>query len=361
KVKLGVYSNYISKGKDVFSDRAIQKKKAYGANTGAPLFRPEVTVNLPEPGLFFKFEGYMALAGRADQDLDGFIQKGPAGSNLLYGKASLDDQIQALKDASGLFDSSTGQFNALNTLLSDSMVYPNCKTTGHCLPKLYKEEVGLWRKEEYKFYVGYGRKTNVGNIRVQLKYIEPLSNNAERSSKPSILIDYSLPNLAQLQFQNETSLDSNWHYFVVKWADKQSLTQLSGSDLYLTYWAAVGYRLADHLAGVQDVPARIGLAWNGFSLGAGAVWRPDLRFFDTDKTATGDNRIPVWLLGKSTIGDGEVADPSRKYGYYNEILNRSLQNYFQTGPAGSLYTYTPRQSLPRYLVWVDLAYTFDLY
>ncbi|MCB1174493.1 MAG: hypothetical protein KDK39_13060, partial [Leptospiraceae bacterium] len=49
KVKLGVYSNYISKGKDVFSDRAIQKKKAYGANTGAPLFRPEVTVNLPEP------------------------------------------------------------------------------------------------------------------------------------------------------------------------------------------------------------------------------------------------------------------------------------------------------------------------
>lgn len=357
KVSLGVASNYVSKGADKFSDYALQKKKSYGSHTGAPVFKPLLEYNVPEPGIFFKLLGFIALDGRADQDVDGFVQRGPAGADLLLNAARFDDQVTAILDNSGLLDSS-GNINSVNTNLNGSLLYPDCLSTITCLPNFYDEQNGLYRSEEVKAFMGYKRKTSIGKFSFALKFTIPVHKDVDRTTAKAIVFDYSLPGLKQLIFYMEHTLKKSDDYYQIKWKDRVSIMEIMDSDLKLEYWGGVAYGVKSNLQGVRDVTGRIGAYYQGFRLGANIAWRPDLRFHDTDKQSVGSDALPVWVYGNSSRADGRVADPSRLYGYYNQYINTQIQNAF--GPVNTVpgYTYTPRQSLPRYLLWVDFSYTF---
>lgn len=359
KVQLKIATNYISKGTDKFTNRALQKKQSYGANTGAPAFIPAITYLPPLKGTFYKIQAFIALEGRPDLDADGFIQNGPGQKDILHETGGLDQQIQAIKNASGLFDS-TDQFIGINNALNGSLSYPDCKSTSNCLPKLHKEENGLFRQEQIKQFLGYGRKTSMGKFLFSLLYVTPFDKKAELDAFPAFIIEYSLPGLDQLILSTEHDIPKSGNYYQLKWVDKQSLGNLDDSDLMLEYWAGVAYSVQDHLQGVKDVTGRIGLQYLGFRIGAGLTWRPDLRFFDKDSTGIGGDSLPLWLFGNSSRSDGRVADPSRLYGYENVIINNAIESFLQAGGSASIYTYTPRQKIPRILYWVDLSYTFTL-
>jgi len=93
-----------------------------------------------------------------------------------------------------------------------------------------------------------------------------------------------------------------------------------------------------------------------------AAYRPDLKiqeyYWGSGDAITKEvykTHLPIDLNGKSTIYDGKVADPSKTIGPVNEYINAQISNLI-TNQTGIPYTYTPRQSLPKYLWWLSFGY-----
>ncbi|MCB1171909.1 MAG: hypothetical protein KDK39_00015 [Leptospiraceae bacterium] len=335
-VELAFQSNYLDRGEDVMANYAKQQHVAYGANTGAWHFAPNITFHTPLEGMTFDLWMSFALQGRADRDVDGVLQSSPGGTDLLAEVYAPTEQLDALLAAAGLgsHTSLTPQAAIQAALEPNGKAqFPDCQESG-CLPGLYKEEIGLARNDRIVFTWSYFRDTNLGVIGGGITSDGYLNSRGKGSPTTELFFSYSLPFLPIVTYEVYFHISDPDHYHNLSIGDSFDLNETFSLDMSI----GVGYSVLDRLQGVQDVTAEARLNFGGFFVGTTTAWRPDLRFFDAD-TEAGSDSVPVWLIGGSSRADGLVADPSRQYGTYNHWFNAQVQSLLNNS-AGADINYT---------------------
>lgn len=350
-VTVGVVSNYVFRGDDMFQNRAVQEKKQYGSNTGEWALQPNIKFNTPVDGLYFNVWGSFAMAGREDQDVDGVIQSAPGGSNLLLEKYSPGDQQAAVLGATTTaVPARTALDLALNT---------NTDTTIG-LPQYYKELNGLKRLDEIDFTLGYAKSTKAGVIGfgyVNYSFAsmkQKGQTNAALQPGEELFITYALPMLPALTASMYDDVDKNNYYYNLTYASNFGIAE----GVTLDYAAGVGYAqgyLDRKVQGIQDVTGKIGVTAYGFSVAFNVAHRPNLHIFDPDANGL---QTANWLVGGSSRGDGLIADPSQVGAIYSEF-NNAIGNALKNPSGVSSFSYTPRQKLPKNLYFVNFGYTFS--
>ncbi|MBX7058461.1 MAG: hypothetical protein K1X75_10390 [Leptospirales bacterium] len=339
-VGLNFVSNYIFRGADLHQGRAQQKGESYGANTGEWAFQPTITFNGPS-GLFFNIWGSFATAGRKDTDTDLRFQSAPGGA-----VATTTGNVDAPSIVAAYQSVTLAQ-----ALSQDRRV--------GAVPGFYKEANGLERADEIDLTLGYNTSTKEGNFGFGLvHYTGP--NPDTKTAFPQtteVFFTYALPFLTELTFSyyTDTEAFNDANYYNLAYGSSVSMTD----DLSLSYKVAAGYGAQNRLQGWQDVTGTIGVSFSGFTVGFNYVYRPDIRFFDTDNATGNNDGSAAWLNGTSTRGDGLVADPARNNGPINSYINSAIQAQL-TQLTGGGYTYTPRQKLPTGLWFVNVGYSFSI-
>ncbi len=341
-VTLGAVSNYIFRGADLHQGRAQQKAESYGSNTGEWAFQPSVTFNTPV-GLYFNIWGSFAMAGREDQDTDYLWQTAPGGSDLIAANGADFSPV-------------------LSTYTLDKALAQNA--VGGGLGGQYKEANGLYRADEVDLTLGYKTSTTAGNIGFGLvHYTGPNPKSKTVFARTNeVFLTYAFPFLTDVTFAYYTDIGegtgslNNNNYYNVSYGKAIEIAESTTLDI----GAGAGYGVHDRLQGWQDVTGKIGVTAYGFSVAFNYVYRPDLRFFDTDNTSGTNEQAPAWARGLSTRGDGLIADPSRTTGFVNSAINSAVTEFAKTTSGDASYAYTPRQKLPKTLWFVSLGYTLSL-
>lgn len=319
-VSLVFASNNIDRGEDLYTDRARQNNRPYGSHTGASAFQPNIVWNTPVPGLYFDLWMSIALYGRGDRDLDLLWQAGPGLPDL--NPLSPAEQRESLANSDG--------------------------------PGFYSEQVGLGRSDQIIQTLAYERETRVGAMGFGLSVEASPNVIGKAPTTTEIFVTYALPFLAQFTLEIWGDINEPAHYYNAGWSDTLEFTDPQSLD----YTLSIGYGSYDRVQGIQDVTIELQYNLYGFFVGTRISQRPNLEIFDEDETAAFHS--PEWLRGGSTHGDGLVVDPSRQYGYVNEIVNHTLQNFLQPTSGLSSYEYAPRQKLPRVIWTAFLGYSFQI-
>lgn len=351
-VGLNFVSNYIFRGTDMHANRAVQKSEQYGSHTGEWAFQPTVQFNTPS-GWFFNIWGSFATAGRSDVDTDYRFQTSPGGAAL---STSPDP---------GFIRSQYAAVTLQQALTQDWRV--------GAVPGFYKEANGLQRADEIDLTLGHSVSTKKGNIGFGLIHYTGANANFKAGfpQTTEVYISYAPPFLTDLTisaFQDvgnnsltaagarQSSEFDDASYYNIAYGSGVELSE----DLKLTYKVAAGYGMVNRIQGWQDVTGTVGVTFSGFSVGFNYVYRPDLRFFDLDAISSTNTNSPAWLNGNSTKGDGLVGDPSQTNGAVNAYINSQIQGIIDQGIGAGVYTYTPRQKLPRTLWFVNVGYSFSI-
>lgn len=350
-VSMQFVSNYVWRGYDLYENYARQNNRAYGSASGAVAFQPSVTFATPVEGLYANIWASIAMQGRDDVDTDQLLQTGPglSGNNA-------DGAVQGVNLATLTRES--GGAISVDTLLASYMTLMTTagldtleKTaTGVKAPGFYKEENGLKRSDEVDLTIGYERETSAGTIGFGfVTYIKPNPVNSTPSPSSEVFVTYGLPDALSF-FSVGIFGDIELHTLYVP------LTiEYQPEPFFFSLTA--GYGVQPGLNNWQDVTAGVGVEIAGFNIGLYAVYRPHLAFFDPDTSVGRD--VPAWLAGGSTRFDGLAPDPSRTNGMVNSDLNQLLTGALRPF-AGSLYSYTPRQKIPRVLYYANIGYSFSI-
>lgn len=329
---LGFGSNFIDRGEDTLSDRAVQNHKKYGSHTGAPHFAPNVILETPLEGMTFDLWFSFAMTGRNDKDIDRVLQTQSYGTDLV-------PLIQ------------TGDQDALEKELQN----PECLEQNGCMPGYQKEPTGLSRNDRIIFTWLYETESKPGLVGGGITSDGFVNAKDKEGPTTELFFAYSPFFLPWVRYELYIDIGSPGNYHSLGISEEWNLTDKLVFDAGIRF----GYGVLRNLQGMQDVTADIQFFYEGFFIGATAAYRPNLAFFDTDE-AVPVNRTAGWLTGRSSNTDGLVADPSRLYGPVNVILNQQIQNFLDTTNGPQPYQYTPRQKLPRILYAFRIGYEFRL-
>ncbi len=351
-------SNYVDRGEDIFSEYAVQKGRSYGVASGAPVFQPSLVYNTPLEGIYFQLDGSFAMAGRDDRDSDGVLQYGPGGPSLLGGWG--DPSLPVLSFQGG-FDRSLLETRIeessflLGALLNHDIAledyYSEELGVFHGVPGFYREENGLKKYDKIIGTIGYSDHTSIGTFGFGLT-VDTRANESGKDSPTTELFVMLAPSFYEdLFFEAYVDLDNSDNYFLVGWGYSVDIN----NSLGVTFDISAGYQVTEGMKGWRDVTGRFGLNLGQLSIGINTSIRPDWRFYDDDPSDF-DN-LPLYLFGMSTSTDGLVEDPGATAGLTNQTTLVSIDRSFAEKGISD-YSYTPRQKLPRQLVWVDVGYTF---
>lgn len=350
-VSMQFVSNYVWRGYDLYEDFARQNSQAFGSATGAVAFQPSVTFATPVEGLYANIWASIAMQGRDDVDTDQLLQTGP-------GLSGTDDlgAIQGVnlatltRESGGAVTPSTLLATYLTLMTTAGLDSLEKTATGAKAPGFYKEENGLKRSDEIDLTIGYERETSSGTIGFGfVTYIRPNPVNSTPEPSSEVFITYGLPDsLSFLRVGVYGDIELHTVYIPLTVA-------FEPEPFYFSLTA--GYGVQPGLNNWQDVTAGVGVEIAGFNIGVYAVYRPHLAFFDPDTEVGRD--VPAWLAGGSTRFDGLAPDPSKTNGMVNSDLNELLTGALRPF-AGSLYSYTPRQRIPRVLYYANIGYTFSI-
>jgi len=355
-INLSVVSNYVWRGHDFYRNYAIQQGKSYGSSSGAWAFQPSITWSTPVDGLYVNLFSSIALQGRNDIDIDKRLQKEPGGSFIQNRISLLDPNFDFINDlTTELAADSDGDGIPDYYKISDYQKAPN----------FYKEPVGLKRSDELDITIGYEKETkNVGVIGfgiLHYAYANSLSRGTSYGTE--VYITYAPPVLTSLKLGIYEDLEIHTTYYQLSYSGEYELTK----GLTSSYTISAGYYVMDNVQGVSDITLNYTISKSitdnsSVYIGLNAAYCPDLKiqeyYWGSGDPITNEvnkTRLPIDLNGESTIYDGKVADPSKTIGPVNEYINAQISNLI-TNQLGIPYTYTPRQSLPRYLWWLSFGY-----
>jgi hypothetical protein len=172
-----------------------------------------------------------------------------------------------------------------------------------------------------------------------------------------LFVGYSpkaLPNLS-ITLYVETNLDG---YEGATFTNiSYSIPLIESQNMTLSFDPELGYQTQDNLQGIKYVSLPFTLAMGSLKFMFVGIYRPDTRFFDSDRYE-GD---AVKLLGLSTISDGLIPDPAKNTGILNSIINGFISNEIQTALTAAgypfNYTYTPTQSIPKFIYYFSIGYS----
>lgn len=343
-----VASNYVFRGADVYQNKFAQDGKAYGSFNAAPALQPSLTFKFAE-GWSLNAWGSFAMVGRKDKDTDGFYQNGPGGAD--QGLVS----ALAAGTTPNLTTITSTAYTASAVTVNDLLGRP----AGKYAPGFYKEQNGLGRADEIDLTLSYNVSTKLGTMTggvISYNYpniVQQTATNLELFGgfAPAFLPELSLT--VYIEGASPTPGAGSMYDYLAYTKDIEI-----SKDTKITIAPGVGYATStsQKIAGVKNVNLPITLTLGGFHVGVTGVYRPTLAFFETD-TARGSGAS---LYGGSTMTDGLVADPAKNNGLMNAVLNQKITTAIGAAlPAGTgiTYTYTPRASLPKSLVYFTAGYT----
>ncbi len=355
-INLSVVSNYVWRGHDFYRNYALQKQKSYGPHTGTWAFQPTITWYTPTDGFYVSLFSSIALQGRNDVDIDKRLQIEPGG-NFIQGRTSLlDPNFDFINDLNAEFASWSSSTPLIDPL--DVLNYQQA-------PNFYKESVGLKRNDELDITIGYEKETkNVGVIGFGI-YHYAYANTVARGTPygTEVYITYAPPFLTSLKLGIYEDLEIHTTYYQLSYGGEYELAK----GLKSSYTISAGYYVMDKVQGASDVTLNYTVSKSitdksSIYIGLNAAYCPDLKiqeyYWGSGDAITKEvykTHLPIDLNGKSTIYDGRVADPSKTIGPVNEYINAQISDLI-TNQTGIPYTYTPRQSLPKYLWWLSFGY-----
>ena len=360
-VDLPIVSTYVFRGVDVFENKFVQEKKSIRGFNLAPAIQPSITFNFTE-GWSFNIWSSFALTNRQDKDIDQILQvpgedpdKVASAYNLFISGNLLgtpvpfsivENEVQMY--ISGI-DSVTGEPNIEAIIKGKKPA-----------PAFYKEPNGLRRVDEVDLTLSYSFDTKLGNMTGGIvTYILPNTTKGVTGTDQSteLFVGYSpkaLPNLS-ITLYVETNLDG---YEGATFTNiSYSIPLIESQNMTLSFDPELGYQTQDNLQGIKYVSLPFTLAMGSLKFMFVGIYRPDTRFFDSDRYE-GD---AVKLLGLSTISDGLIPDPAKNTGILNSIINGYISNEIQTALTAAgypfNYTYTPTQSIPKFIYYFSIGYS----
>lgn len=369
-VTTDVVSNYVFRGADVLQNRFIQDGKSYGSMNIAPAFQPNLAFNFAE-GWSLNVWGSFALMGRGDKDIDGFFQGAPGDTMSFVPDATATNYVSAISN--GSLSSSTFQNAYPGSYIFSNDVLGR-KFGTNAPGGYYKEAVGLKRNDEIDLTLGYSMSTKLGTMTggvISYNYpntAQYLATNLELYGgfSPAKLPEVSLTLYVE-GASASPGAGSTYEYLAYTKAFELS------KDSNITIAPGIGYATSTtlHIQGIKNVNLPITYNMGGFHVGVTGVYRPNLAFFDNSQNTSGDTAMGngINIVGGSTIYDGLVPDPARNAGVANAYINAEISNKVNTGlqsaglpydPAGSngyKYSYIPRQTLPKTLIYYTIGYT----
>ena len=342
-------SNYVFRGSDLFTNRAVQEGKSYGAHSGAWAYQPTISFGTSS-GWSFSIWGSYAMEGRNDVDVDERIQTSPGGASLLSDFHSSMGNLTAYDgtaDAMLIAGTAPNLTAAASTFVDTSVA------------KQHKEQNGLKRLDEIDFTIDYTLETKKsGSISFGIiAYYLPGTFQSHSGNLTEAYISYTTP-VVPLTLSAYGELTSADMYFS---AGTEHEIELSDS-MAISLGVSTGYGVYAGLQGWQDITGSVGLSVGGFSVGFNAAYRPNLAIHEKVLGNTpGDKNIPLWLNGGSTVFDGMVADPGQTTGLANDLIVQAINaNNALKGHSYGNYSYTPRKKLPRVVYWLNIGYTLEI-
>jgi len=346
-VELKIVSNFIDQGEDVGAGYTRQRREKLDGFTAPWFVQPSVTFHTPVEGLFVNVFGSFAMRGRADTDADQRLETGPSGNQTL------------LTDSTNPFVNNTGltPLVYIRDQIIAAGVYPSVSVSSIQAYNFYKDENGLYRRDQIDLTIGYERETSVGvlgggiiasNRTAPKGKSNPFGDSGANYQATEMYVSYALPfftDLKVLWYGDIVSSDQRLeadigHEFEI--ADQKSISVS----------AVTGYGFKEGLQGWQDVDLGAEFILHSFVFGLHWVYRPTLAFFDEDSDLTTNI---IQADGLSNRRDGLVADP-RKTGIDADIINGLVTSRVQALSGNTAYAYTPRQRLPKWINYVSLGY-----
>lgn len=371
KIELAFVSNFIHRGNDMGARYSDRNGDSYGSWTAPGFFQPRVTFSTPLPGLYFDMAGSFAMQGRGDKDIDQRLETSSSGNDthiahaLVHAINNKEDFLHVLE----------------HDLLGSQSTWPKTGLESLGVRSFYKDETGLSRNDSIEFTLGYKKLLRYGLVDFGLQIEgrpgtlgKPASHSHTETTSsthshgghyhglttdPSlvhhshthsdIFLAYGLPFFPELTIRASSDIQTSEQYYLLEYRKVFELGEHTGLEVSLGH----GYSVQDKYQGMADSPFYVGLNLSGFSIGVGGAYRGDLATYDPDT----DTKYPLWLDGGSTKRDGLVVDPSRYYGWENDLINALIERHIQSSAALPNYVYTPRQKLPRWLYYTKIAYT----
>lgn len=248
----------------------------------------------------------------------------------------------------------------VRTRLEAVGTHPNVAIANLPFYNFYKDENGLYRRDQVDLTIGYERETRIGvlgggiiasNRSAPRGKSNPFADSGANYQATEMYVSYALPFFTDLKF--------TWYGDVVN--SDQRLEAEIGHEFELaeatslSVSAVTGYAYRSGIHGWQDADLGADLSLSGFLLGVHWVYRPTLAFFDEDTDLTTNM---IQFDGLSNRRDGLVSDP-RRVGLEADYINATASGVVRQQTGNSIYTYTPRQKLPKWLSYVKLGYAMS--
>ncbi|MCB1320273.1 MAG: hypothetical protein KDK34_08470, partial [Leptospiraceae bacterium] len=302
-IEAAFVSNYVWRGIDYHSGRAIQEQKAYGPDTGAWAFQPSITFNTPVEGLYANIWGSFAMEGREDEDVDGVFQTTPGGTDILANASGGPAQYDAWL-TSWFGSTSPSHFDIYNNALGQTSGSTGDLTTPG-VPKQYKEQNGLKRSDEIDLTIGYERETSVGTMGFGIVTYTGANPVGKYASQEEMFISYAPSILPIMTLSIYKELEGgpvaggSGSYYSVSFGDGAEVSE--GIEVFGS--VNFGYSVRPQLQGWQDVTASAGVSLYGFTVSYNIAYRPDMRLHDNDyyeanQGGEAHEDLPVWILGR---------------------------------------------------------------
>ncbi|GIX40726.1 MAG: hypothetical protein KatS3mg129_0459 [Leptospiraceae bacterium] len=355
EIDIPIVSTYIFRGADVFQGKFEQEKKSIKSFNFAPALQPSVTFNFTK-GWSFNIWTSFALTNRQDKDTDELLQEGPGDTGTVASAYSTFIASQIFGPA---LPFSTVESAIRSAISGNEEAYIKGEKFP---PAFYKEANGLRRLDEIDLTLSYSFDTKLGTMSGGIvTYLLPNTTKDVIGTDQftELFVGYSpkiLPDLS-ITFYGEINGDgfegSTFTYI------SYSISLIENKDFLLSFDPGIGYQTQNNLQGIKYIDLPLNLSMGNFNFSIVGIYRPDIRFYDSD-TYQND---AVRLLGLSTIDDGQIPDPSKNTGLMNSIVNSyigsTIQTQLQANGYPFSYTYTPRQSIPKFIYYISAGYSLS--
>jgi len=341
-----IYSNFLWRGNDSNFLYAQQKGRAYSSYTPVPTWVPALTYKTPIEGLSVAIWFGFAMLDRNDVDTDERIQSSRSGDNIFATDILNASKGTTVDPSSTITSNSSSLLTALQTGVAPGVVGK------------YREPVGMKRNDWGWVGIDYARKTKVGTIIFGIETNNFISPNLSSSSRQAgtiseMIFGYAPPIMPELSLKVYMNIVNSDMYTVLWYGKYFEITKNFGVDTAL----GLGHQVETGKSGMRDASGTLGLVYGGFYVAVNFAYRLNLKFFDYD---TGDKNMPLEFAGLSSGYDGKAEDYSRINGAANDIQNIIIQDAIRTTTGNSFYSYTPRKTIPRFLIGWTLGYSIKI-
>ncbi len=319
-------------------------------------------------GFFFELEGNIALQNRSDRDTDQRIQSFSGGPSVDLNR--LNERLMAgnffpdQKGHSLFFDPNNGVYNDKCSPDLPQSIEGNQCAVNPSRVKTYNEKNGMGRTDGLFTTFAYEIETNkIGKFTVGSWWYFK-KDRAAKYTWNEFFIWWELPFFQQslaptIQTFKQTSSDDAGGYGNQYTSFSISHTFFKEKLIQLNMSSSIGYQWANNYisqkSGVNDVTNNAQFEVNDYFLSLNHVYRPDIYLYDNERFFYTNSQDSAAVANLSER-DGRTVDPSRLFGYANELVYQSINQ--QNAPeavtvlARDLYQ---SQNIPRNLFWISIG------